>query len=393
MKSQKEEAKIFIKNDLIFSTNLELSQSFFGEKKNNKVYLHPIELFYLSNIRNLKVLEKNEELPLQQIFKRFYSPSYFVKYNVFRDWRERGLFITFPERISLKNFGKSPIKKYPSSTYNLNTKITIYFLKEECFSLAFGKEARSLFENHWFGQWGVYKNVDRGNNLTLDPVETAYLAKKEFKVVDLSSDSEITFEEICKEIQKRIPYFSRILEVYEDWRDRGFILKTGFKFGTHFRVYFPNARPVSSKKEWVHSKHVLHVFPKEVSMPMSEWSRAIRVAHSVRKTFIMAIPGMKEEDYLKEKTPIDFVAWHRKSGSQVERPDQDDPSFLVLSLNEDENLSGKMLASALDRADELGLRLLIAINDRETSITYYLANRIDLPDSEHKYYEIEWFTP
>jgi hypothetical protein len=62
-------------------------------------------------------------------------------------------------------------------------------------------------------------------------------------------------------------------------------------------------------------------------------------------------------------------------------------------LNEDESLSGKMLASALDRADELGLRLLIAINDRETSVTYYLANRIDLPGSEHKYYEIEWFTP
>jgi hypothetical protein len=107
----------------------------------------------------------------------------------------------------------------------------------------------------------------------------------------------------------------------------------------------------------------------------------------------MAIPGMKKEDYLKERTPIDFVAWHRKAGNQVEKPKKDDPSFLIISLNEDESLSGKMLASALDRADELGLRLLIAINDRETSVTYYLANRIELPGSEHKYYEIEWFTP
>lgn len=393
MKEEKEETKIYVEKEKAFSKNLELAQSFFGEIRNNKLYLNPIEVIYLANIRNAKVFEGRNQLTVSQVFQKFYSPFLFVRYSVFRDWRDRGLFISFPKKLESKDYGKSPVKKYPASDFKILTRFSLYFLKEECFSLAFGKEAKKAYEEYWFGQWGVYKNYERGNNLTLDPIETLYLAKKGFDVVDIFSNEKIQYEDLVKEIEKRIPHITRILEVYEDWRDKGFILKTGFKFGTHFRIYFPGAKPVSNKKEWIHSKHVLHVFPKEVSMPMSEWSRAIRVAHSVRKTFIMAIPGMKKEDYLREKTPIDFVAWHRKSGNQVERPDKDNPSFLIISLNEDENLSGKMLASALDRADELGLRLLIAINDRETSITYYLANRIELPGSEHKYYEIEWFTP
>lgn len=393
MREEREEIKIYLEGSKALSPNRELVDSFIGELKNNKIYLHPIEIFYLANIRKAKIYGGKQELPLSEIFQKFYSSYFFVKYNVYRDWKDRGLFITLPERVEMRNYGKSPIKKYPSKQFSLKINFPLFFIKEECYSLGFGIEARKFFEEHWFGQWGVYKNVERGNMLTLDAIETLYLAKKGAEVRELSTNERLNFEDVLKETEQRIPYASRMLEVYEDWRDKGFILKTGFKFGTHFRIYFPGARPVGAKKEWQHSKHVIHVFPKEVSMPMSEWSRAIRVAHSVRKTFIMAIPGMKKEDYLKEKTPIDFVAWHRKGGNQVEKPERDDPSFLILSLNEDESLSGKMLASALDRADELGLRLLIAINDRETSVTYYLANRIELPGSEHKYYEIEWFTP
>ena len=393
MNAEKEEIKIYLEDGKAFSNNQTLRESFIGEPRGNKIYLHPIEIFYLSNIRKARVFSGRQELQLSEIFQRFYSSYFFVKYNIYRDWRDRGLFLTFPERIELKNYGKSPIKKYPFYKTSIKVNFPIFFLKDECYSLAFGKEARKFFEDYWFGQWGVYKNVERGSSLSLDAIETLYLSKKGAEVTDISSNKKMGFEEVLREVEQRVPFALRMLEVYEDWRDKGFVLKTGFKFGTHFRVYFPGAKPTGPKKEWQHSKHVIHVFPKEVSMPMSEWSRAIRVAHSVRKTFIMAIPGMKKEDYLREKTPIDFVAWHRRNGNQVERPGKDNPSFLIISLNEDERLSGKTLASALDRADELGLRLLIAINDRETSVTYYLANRIELPNSEHRYYEIEWLTP
>ena len=82
-------------------------------------------------------------------------------------------------------------------------------------------------------------------------------------------------------VEKEREYARQLYEVYEDWRMNGYVVKTGFKFGTHFRIYFPGASPAASGDEWIHSKHVLHVFPKEQKMVISEWARAVRVAHGV----------------------------------------------------------------------------------------------------------------
>lgn len=371
------------------NNKVELKQSFFGEEMGGKLFLRPEEAFYLTNIRRANLVEDGKKIELEEILKRFYFRDFFVKYNVLRDWRDRGLFIKF--KIKKGDYGKSPAKKYPESKVMLpRFDFKLYFLPEEMVSLVFDKKSRILFEKYWIGQWGVYKAIGRGKILQIDPIETLYLSKIGYEVINVVGKGKLKFEDILNRVREKISQIEALLSVYEDWRNRGYILKTGFKFGAHFRIYFPGASPV--KKEWIHSKHVIHVFPKDVKMVMSEWARAVRVAHSVRKTFIMAIPGMKAEDYLKEKTPIDFAAYHRSKG-KVERPDKDVPSFLIIALGEDEELSGKMLASALDIADEMGLRLLIAITDRETSVTYYLANKIELPNSENKYYEVEWFTP
>ena len=380
--------RIEIEDGKIFTRNLHLKEGFFGRIEDKKLCLHPIEAFYLANLRRAKIFEGGKEVDPTQFLKKFYSKKFWVKYSVFRDWRDRGLFLNFLERAELKKWKESPVKKYPAKKFELKEKVKLFFLEEEALAVSFEPQAKLLFEKYWIGQWGVYKQLGRGKGLVLDPVETLYLAKKGFEFENGES-----FEMILKKIKEKIPHVEAMLGVYEDWREKGFVLKTGFKFGTHFRIYFPGASPVKKGKEWKHSKHVIHVFPKEVAMPMSEWARAIRVAHSVRKTFIMAIPGMQPSDYLKEKSEIDFIAWHRDlKTNQVKKPDSN-PSFLIICLNEDEKLSGKVLASCLDRADEIGLRLLIAINDRESSVTYYLANRIDLPGSRNKYYEIEWFTP
>ena len=127
MKIEKEEIMIYLENGRIFSNNQSLRESFIGEVKGNKVYLHPIEVFYLSNIRRARVFKDRQELSLSQIFQKFYSSYFFVKYNVYRDWKDRGLFITFPDRIEIKNFGKSPIKKYPSSQISLKLNFPIFF--------------------------------------------------------------------------------------------------------------------------------------------------------------------------------------------------------------------------------------------------------------------------
>jgi hypothetical protein len=36
---------------------------------------------------------------------------------------------------------------------------------------------------------------------------------------------------------------------------------------------------------------------------------------------------------------------------------------------------------------------MLAIADRESSVTYYHVKRLELPGSEYEYYEIEWAQP
>jgi tRNA splicing endonuclease len=184
--------------------------------------------------------------------------------------------------------------------------------------------------------------------------------------------------------------------VYEDWRLNGYIIKTGFKFGSHFRIYFPGASPSKEnikKGKWIHSRHVLHVFPKEQKLLISEWARAVRVAHSVKKTFLLSIPELKPEDYVDY--PADFLAYRRKKskGIWVREEPNDKPRYLLIAVAEDEHIGGVDLASLLNKANKMGLSLLLSITDRETAITYYVLNKINLPNSKNEYYEIEWMKP
>ena len=90
--------RIEIENGKIFTPNLHLKEGFFGRIEDKKLCLHPIEAFYLANLRRAKIFEGGKEVDPTQFLKKFYSKKFWVKYNVFRDWRDRGLFLNFLER-------------------------------------------------------------------------------------------------------------------------------------------------------------------------------------------------------------------------------------------------------------------------------------------------------
>jgi tRNA-intron lyase len=220
----------------------------------------------------------------------------------------------------------------------------------------------------------------------LDIYETIFLLKHGGLKL-MNSD----LDRVWKKALKRIRFFEDMYTVYEDWRKKGYIVKSGFKFGTHFRIYFPGASPVLSDKDWMHSKHVIHCFPRKAKMIISEWARAIRVAHSVKKTFILAIPGKKKEKR-KDKMLLDFLLYHRKKDG-IETPKDGNPKYLMYSLTEDEYIGGEELAHALDKCKSMGLEMIMAIADRESSVTLYAIKRIALPGSDFDYFEIEWVQP
>ncbi|MBI5229167.1 tRNA-intron lyase [Candidatus Micrarchaeota archaeon] len=373
-----------IVNDLISVQALD--KGFFGteyEGKKTELKLMPEEALYLMDVRNAECYRKGKSISFNQVASKFQGKKFLARYFCYRDWRDRGIIARSMEEAS-GNYGRSPIQRYPFQEFTCpKIKSRGLFFYDDLMSVIDEEaEGMELYEKHWFGQWGTYKAKKHGRLLKLDAYETLFLTRHGGYRLNIKE------KRFVKEATKRRPDFLSLYEVYEDWRLRGFVLKTGFKFGTHFRVYFPGASPSLKGDEWVHSKHVIHVFPRESKMLISEWARAIRVAHGVKKTFILAIPGAKKES----PSELDFLLYHRKKGV-IETPKEDKPKFVMLALSEEEEIGGEELAGAIEKAKEFGLDLILAICDRETSITYYRVKRIELPKSKYEYYEIEWKQP
>jgi len=387
-----------------------LEKNHFGEKRETplgsnvkadkpfggKIWLEIEEALFLINFQNASCIGPGKkEMGFNELASAYVEkePRLFVRYNAYRDWRDRGLIAKRMKTIK-KGQGKKGWKRYPAKDLKLpKLKATAVWYPDSLFSVIEDESVgKKLFEEHWIGQLGIYKQ-DRGKLLKLEFMEAIFLAKHaKLKVVSAETGKEINADQILDFVTEKREYAKQLYEIYEDWRLKGFVLKTGFKFGSHFRIYFPGAKPIVDDK-WIHSRHVLHVFPKDQKMLISEWSRAVRVAHGVKKTFLLGIPEMKQEDYVDY--PEDFLAYRRKKeGNNWIRETPDDrPRYLLVSVSEDEHIGGIELASLLKKAQTLGLELLLSISDRETAITYYVLKRVVLPGSGYEYYEIEWMKP
>ena len=87
-----------------------------------------------------------------------------------------------------------------------------------------------------------------------------------------------------KEAKAIQPDFDLRLRAYEDLTARGVISKTGFKYGSHFRAY-------EGDPESHHAKYLVHVVPKGHRGAWPEISRAVRLAHGVKKQILFGEVG------------------------------------------------------------------------------------------------------
>lgn len=368
-----------------------LTNGFYGNMEKGTIYLLVEEAMYIIDIRNGQVFdEKNNEISFNELCKKFIKNKKLVaRYLTYKDWRDKGLVIRPISEIS-GNYGRSSTKEYREGNFKADdySKHKGLFFKDDLITIIDDQEiGKELYEKHWIGQFGTYKAHHRGKISKLDVYETLFLLDNSKLKIENAKR-----EEIFKIASKRIKFFQDLFEVYCEWRIRGYVLKTGFKFGTHFRIYFPGASPIKTDQEWMHSKHAIHVFPRKHKQLISEWSRAIRVAHSVKKTFILAISGKTKTGKNKKERKLDFLLYHRKQGG-IETPKDGAPKYLMYSLSEDEYIGGEELSNALIECNEAGLEMMMAITDRESSVTYYHIKKIELSKSEFEYFEIDWVQP
>lgn len=147
----------------------------------------------------------------------------------------------------------------------------------------------------YLNQNGFYGKALDEERLQLSLVESAYLLNNGLIEVENSRDGSLLDIEKFSEIASSIePDFMHKLRAYSDLRDRGFVPKTGFKFGTHFRVY----DQVNSKGKIPHSDYLVQGIPKDTVFTLPVMSRAIRLANSVRKSMLYAVEERDGTSYV-----------------------------------------------------------------------------------------------
>jgi tRNA-intron endonuclease len=156
--------------------------------------------------------------------------------------------------------------------------------------IIWGTHALVLYDESGYGK---PLPEDNPNRLELELVEAAYLCEKgklKVFVVEDGKKRRIEFPELMEIGSKRVHQFHPQFLVYRDLRERGYIVKTGFKFGAHFRVYERGVKlKRGPKAPHEHTKFVVHAVPEEAAFSLPEMARAVRLAHNIRATFVWAV--------------------------------------------------------------------------------------------------------
>ena len=156
--------------------------------------------------------------------------------------------------------------------------------------------SRTLFASGYYGKpLGIPKpkGTDFDAPLVLDLIEAYYLVEKnKLKVFHINGKA-APFAKIKKICKKQYVDFDANYLVFQDLRDKGYIVTPGIKFGCDFAVY-------EQGPGIDHAPYLVQVFRATDDLAATGVVLAGRLATSVKKQFILAIPRVKDKrvDYV-----------------------------------------------------------------------------------------------
>jgi tRNA-intron endonuclease, archaea type len=320
-------------------------QGYFGRPSGRGLELSLVEAAYLLDRSKIRVLSPGGEMDFKSLFQAASAleKGFEFRYMVYKDLRERGYYVQ-PGRPDFRVYprgghpGKTPAEFYvlvlsermPLSLSEIlepsrlagqmrkklmlaivdeESDITFYEARERSMSGKMGADEpgglATLLEDRvvlWdeaasvrLHERGFYgKPV--GGRLQLSLVESAYLLEKGLVQMEDRSGKALSLEEFKERAKEIEADFPMKYQVYRDLREKKLVVKTGFKFGTHFRVY----KQVEGPQKVPHSEYLVHTIPGDYVFHLPVLSRAVRLAHGVRKLMVFAYSD-RDVKYLEIK--------------------------------------------------------------------------------------------
>ena len=145
--------------------------------------------------------------------------------------------------------------------------------------------ANALHSGQFFG-----KQI--GPMLQLSLIEAAFLTELgALKLKDAKTGRAVALATLRKRAREVQPDFDLRLSAFKDMKAKGLLVKTGFKYGSHFRAYEGDP----SKQ---HARYLVHAVPEDYTAMWPEVSRAVRLAHGVKKEILLGRVTDKAVEYV-----------------------------------------------------------------------------------------------
>jgi tRNA-intron endonuclease, archaea type len=322
-------------------------KSHFGKIiKGNILELDLLEALFLQGEQKIRIFKNKKEVFFPEIvlIAAQCIPSFETKYLLFKDLRSRGLAIktsdtkefAFHQFIQTKNNDPTQEKKCNIAVFserdNFDIEKTLEMIKEsekKHAHLWFGivdeegdityydvskinptgiitehsfpklkgvlftnrvvifnqKHAQLLQKEEFFGK-------PFGDGLQLSLVEALHLIERGCLEIQTKTSTIIPLKIITKQFIDLQPDIILRLMVFKDLKQHGLLVKTGFKFGTHFRAY-------TKKPDATHAEYLVQVVQHGFISVWSEVSRAVRLAHSVNKEILLACIDQNTIEYIR----------------------------------------------------------------------------------------------
>ena len=119
------------------------------------------------------------------------------------------------------------------------------------------------------------------DRLELSLIEAVFLLEKG-KISIFEEEKEYSLNELTSLLKEKGLYSK--YKVFKDLRNRGYIVKTGFKYGSEFRLYERGKSPGDG-----HSDFLVRVISENYDLNVMDFSSYVRVAHGVNKNLMLAV--------------------------------------------------------------------------------------------------------